>query len=384
MRGPALWSEGFCMAVASVALSMAPVLAQPPAQALVGTWLVTIAGEPETRTLVIAEEAASNQGALLAAKYGITGKGIGAVEARMVRNGSTRELQLTTQAASRIAAAEQPDGAFRGTFTFKNGNGRDVVITRIDPNDPRLAQVSATSGIQKPGPDVPPGCAAFSGGWGGEWPVAGQAYLWVMSVDAGCMARVAYNKNPQPPNSTQGLTAVNIKGNTLSLPRPDGGTTTFELRGDTLDGRYAGPAGFNNATMQRVTANSPDAARAAADASAASAMIPPSADTPADCAALFGQWVGVWGQGSIAEMFLRVAEIKVADGKCVARYSYSTSKSPVPARSTAEVSAGTLKFVCNQSTGGTCYFNGKGDGTLAASYSNPAGGVNAAVFKRVP
>jgi len=43
---------------------------------------------------------------------------------------------------------------------------------------------------------------------------------------------------------------------------------------------------------------------------------------------------------------------------------------------------GQLSFICNRRTGGTCIFTRVGD-DLWASYSNPVGGKNRAVFKRI-
>jgi hypothetical protein len=42
----------------------------------------------------------------------------------------------------------------------------------------------------------------------------------------------------------------------------------------------------------------------------------------------------------------------------------------------------TLSFLCNTDTNGTCNFKRTGE-DLAADYSNPRGGRNLAVFKRV-
>ena len=77
-----------------------------------------------------------------------------------------------------------------------------------------------------------------------------------------------------------------------------------------------------------------------------------------------------------------MACVRNSDGGCVVRYSYAPTKGPVPANETTEVRRGSIAFVCNRSTGGTCVFERKGD-VIVASYANPAGGTNNATFRRV-
>lgn len=244
----------------SISVAAGVALAMPAGAAndsLVGTWLVMVSGEAQTRNLVISEQAPSGTGALLMARYGLSGTGGAPIEARLVVNDGKRELHMTTQAATRVVAAQQPDGEFKGSFTLKNGDTRDVSIVRVEANDPRLAGMPLQGRIHKPAADVPADCAAFSGGWSGEWPRAGRSYLWIISIDANCAARVAYNNRPQPPSSVQGLTATTIKGDTMSLARPDGSTTHFQLQGNKLYARNVQASGFTNAAvMERVDLDS--------------------------------------------------------------------------------------------------------------------------------
>ena len=354
----------------------------PTENSLVGSWLVTVKSEPVTRTFVVSEEAATATGALLKAAYGLSTRGQGPVAAEMRRVDSRRQLHFVTQADTKVVVTEQADGSFVGTFTVKSGKVMEVTLARFtDEIKLRIAQAKAVAGTQKPGAEVPANCAAFSGGWGGEWPVQGYVYLWVMSVDASCAAKVAYNRNATPPTSAQGLLAATIKDHTLLLPRPDGGTTSFELSGGVLNARYAGPAGTNAATMQRVDAAA--AARIDAEQKAVLAVVPPSADLPAACAAYFGQWRGRWNTDGTNDMYLRVAEIKAAGDKCTVRYSFTSATSPVPARSVAEIKNDAISFVCNQNTGGTCIFSFRGNDTIDASYSNSMGGRNSGTFNRI-
>jgi hypothetical protein len=239
-----------------------------------------------------------------------------------------------------------------------------------------FAQTS-DSVIQPPSADVPAACAAFSGGWSGEWPRFGRIYLWVVSIAPDCKAQVLYGKTAKP-TSSEKLSPATIKANTLSLPRPDGGTTTFEMGSDALNAQYTGPSPTNAATMYRIDLDT--AVRLDAEQTAMSATVPLLADVPAECARFHGQWVGTWSAGNFGEMFLRVAEVKSAGDKCVVRYSYSSAKSPVPAKMTAEVRNGTVAFGCGMN--GTCVFERHGD-DLWASYTNPSGGINNAAFRKV-
>ncbi|WP_336753442.1 hypothetical protein [Aeromonas hydrophila] len=244
-----------------LALALAsPLLlqAQPSQSDLRGRWLVTVEGERDTRTLIIAEVAPTDGGALLSARYGLTKSGQGVIDAKLARVGETRQLNLVTQAATIITATEQPDGTFKGSFARKNGVVSEVTISRASDQ-------AANGAVQTD-------------------PVA---------------------------------------------------------------------------------------------------LVSLAADLPVECAAFHGAWSGVWSIGGGSAMFLRVAEI-VRDGEgCSARFSFSPSNTPVPARFKTQITGNSMSFVCNRTTGGTCVFKHVGD-DLWASYSNSAGGSNSATFRRVP
>lgn len=252
-----------CVTVAVLQTSTAAIAedqAIPASMAdLRGKWIVTVDTEVETRTLVISEVATTKEGALLAARYGLSKSGQGPVEAKMLLSGGTRQLRFVTQAATVVTATERPDGTFSGTFARRNGVVDNVVITR------------APGGMS---PGTPP---------------------------------------------------------------------------------------------QKDFA----------------ALIPPTTDVPPICVAFHGIWSGTWSQGGFAEQFLRVHEVTHKGGKCSVRLSYSSSRTPVPALVEAEIDGQTLSFLCNRSTGGTCSFRRSGE-DLWASYSNPVGGTNSAVFRRAP
>lgn len=245
------------------ALTWTPMAAAQTAAAgsqevgIAGTWLVTVEGESNTRTLVISDAAPSDSGALPAAKYGMSGGKLPPVDAKLLRSGDKRQLNIVTQASSVIATAEQADGSFKGTFTTKAGTIKSVVIARV--------------------PD-------------------------------GALPQAAAHADPAAP-------------------------------------------------------------------------VPLAAGIPEDCAALHGNWSGTWNQGGYGELFLRVVDAAYADGKCTLRFSYSGSKTAVPARLTAQASAGNFSFVCNRSAGGTCVFKRNGS-DLWGSYSDASGGANSGVFRK--
>lgn len=347
------------------------------------SWLATVEGEAKTRTIAITTVSPKADGVLeLQATYSFTGGNVYPVQAQLSQSVSPRQLTLITPADTKIVATERADGSFQGTFTLKDGRVKGIIITR-STGDPQVAVAPTTKGLfQKPGSDVPANCAAFFGGWAGEWPNTGFAVLWVASIDSGCNARVIYTRSTTPPKSEKGFTTATIKGNTLTWPRPDGGTTTFDLKDETLSAIYRGSTGTtNSATMTRVDPSSLATAQAEAATLAALKSIPPSPDVPADCAGYFGSWGGDWAQGQ-GSWYFRVAEVRSSGDGCIVRYSYSPTKSPVPAKETAAIRSGSVAFICNRSTGGTCVFERKGD-IIAASYTNPAGGTNNATFKRV-
>ena len=144
-----------CSAATVASLAQTTAAAQAP-RSLVGSWLVTVEGDVATRTLIVTEEAPTHDGAHLGAKYGMTTQGQGPISAKMLRVSDQRQLVLVTQAGTRIAATEQADGSFKGTFTLKNGGVKEVTIVGIsEAMRQQLAQAGPRLAIQKPGPDVP-------------------------------------------------------------------------------------------------------------------------------------------------------------------------------------------------------------------------------------
>ncbi|HNK51549.1 MAG TPA: hypothetical protein PKI24_21465 [Nitrospira sp.] len=150
---------------------------------------------------------------------------------------------------------------------------------------------------------------------------------------------------------------------------------------DLFDGTFTTKDGVvKTVRIQKLTEEDLRAKIAATKAArAARIVVKPSADVPESCAAFSGQWVGRWSQGNIGKSWLWVAEIEV---NCIAKVSVERSDSPPNSFITVEIKDGELSFLCNSSTGGTCVFKRNGN-DLWASYSNPSGGKNNAVFERV-
>lgn len=156
--------------VVVLALSWTPIATAQTAPAaseevgLVGTWLVTVEGESNTRTLVISDATPSPSGALTAAKYGMSGGNLPPVDAKLLRSGDKRQLNIVTQASSVIAATEQVDGSFKGTFTTKSGAVKSVVIARVpDGSLPRAAERTDPVAPIPLATGTPKECAALHG-----------------------------------------------------------------------------------------------------------------------------------------------------------------------------------------------------------------------------
>jgi hypothetical protein len=222
-------------------------------ETLVGTWIVLIESESETRTLVIDSAAPIEGGLLLAAKYNLSSRKPGPIEAKVIIAGGQRRLTFTTQAASIVNAVEQTDGSFTGTFTPKSGSRRAVSIRRADasiatapplPHDP-LAEVALQQNID-------PSCAAFHGNWHGNWAQGGSSEISLRVIEATsksdkCILRLVYGSWKTP-------ITVEFSGTTLSFlcNRTTQGTCHIKPVGSELWASYSNPAGgTNSATFRR-------------------------------------------------------------------------------------------------------------------------------------
>jgi hypothetical protein len=232
---------------------------QPAPQAesdLRGAWLVVIEGENETRTLIIAEVAATGAGALLAAKYGMTKGGQSPIEAKLGRVGESRQMNLVTQAVAVVTAVEQADGSFKGTFTRKNGVASNVTISRTSLQTAAESQPKKDLSVIVPlAADVPPECAAFHGVWSRTWSQGGitKQFLRVVDVtrkEGKCAVRLSYSSSETPMPATA---VVELDGNVLSFVcnRSTGGTCSFKRVSDDLWGTYSNAGGGTNSGVFR-------------------------------------------------------------------------------------------------------------------------------------
>lgn len=225
---------------------------------LISPWLVTVEGEIRTRTLRITGAAQKPDGTLLLeAVYGWTDAGQSAIPASASQSGQKNTLQFATQSSSQVVATQTSNGNFEGTFTYK-GTTKAIKIEKILEGDLQLKVATAKAAraatiIVKPAADVPASCASFSGEWTGTWSQGGigQYWLWVVGIDANCVAKFAYLSHPRPP---VGFTTVEIKDGALPIVnRSTGGTSIIERHGDELWARYSNPSGgTNNAVFKKV------------------------------------------------------------------------------------------------------------------------------------
>lgn len=331
---------------------------------LVSTWIVKVDGESRTRTLRIKGiEQKTADAFLLDAEYGWSDGRQTSVNAEVNQNSQDIKLTLLTQSDSKIVATKNANGVFTGTFTLKNGTTKGISLQKVSDEELRSqvnTALNAMPAIEKPTADVPASCALFLGGWSGPWPDIGRVWLWVVSVDAKCVAKYAYSTSSGVPKEFK---TAEIKEGILILPRPKG-TSYFELRGDELAGRYSGSDGNNSGNMQKVSLSGGTVAKLRSEqkASETVSITPPAADVPAPCAAFYGGWSGTWSQGNFGAQWLRVVAVDV---NCIAKLSYRDSKAIPKVFQTAEIKNG-----------------GKG-ADLWGNYSNSSGGSNNGVFRKV-
>lgn len=133
-------------------------------------------------------------------------------------------------------------------------------------------------------------------------------------------------------------------------------------------------------TITKISKDEQQAIRESARVASTSIIEKPAADVPASCASFSGKWTGTWTQGGVGQNWLWVAKV---EANCTAKIAYLGRNRTPSSFETVDIKDGVLQWLCNQSTGGTCVLKYQGD-ELLASYSNPSGGVNNAVFRRIP
>lgn len=229
------------------------ILPSTPPSSLVGWWLVSVDGDTATRTLIISEQAITDDGALLSAKYGMSASGQTQIEARVNRFEDKRRLHLITQAGTKIIATEQADGSFHGSFTLKTGDARPVRISRItEEYGQELKRAGTSRSPQKPGPDVPAECAAFFGGWAGNWSQGGygEQRLWINSIMPDCSIKASFRSsasNEMPKVFSNTI----IRGGAVELPCGNNGKCVFKVHGEEVWGSYNDADGGRNSGVFR-------------------------------------------------------------------------------------------------------------------------------------
>lgn len=224
---------------------------------LLGSWIVDIEGESRTRTLNIHGLDKGQTGvSALDATYGMTDQGQGSVKADVTIKRDGYTLRLTTQPGSLIVAEFSSDGLFTGIFTSPKGKVSPIRLKKMSADEvskrpalPIWRREQAK--FKQPTADVPASCAGFVGGWTGRWPRYGSTWLWVIEIDANCIATYAHRGGPNFPGASV-LKKVEITKGILSSPDGQGAIDSFELHGDELWARHSAADGINNTVFWRV------------------------------------------------------------------------------------------------------------------------------------
>jgi hypothetical protein len=218
---------------------------------LISPWLVTVDGEARTLTLRITGAAQKPDGTLvLETVFGWTDGNQTAISATARQVGQQSTLQFVTQPGSRVVATQGANGTFEGTFTLMNGITRPVKIQKVS-EDELLRKVSAAKAgpFIKPADNVPDSCAGFFGGWTGNWGAhGGEQWIWIVQVDANCMAKYQTGRTGyRGPFET-----AEIRKGVLSTAGAQGGTIQWSRHGDELWASYSGTAGTTSAVHKKV------------------------------------------------------------------------------------------------------------------------------------
>lgn len=223
------------------------------------TWIVTVEGEPLTRTLTITGSTSEDS---LEGTYGMTyGSKKPPLSISLSRQSDKITLRFTTSAGSEIVATGQ-GARFVGTFRHKNAE-KSVTLRRVSDEELQREiadqeSIKAAVVIVKPSPSVPESCAAFSGKWAGKWANGnfGTMWLWIASVDTQCNVKFAYLPHHHAPKT---LISGRIENGSLSFvcSSSTGGVCEFTNHGNELWGNYMNSSGGkNNAIFDRAASDS--------------------------------------------------------------------------------------------------------------------------------
>ncbi len=223
-------------------------------QDVFGSWVVHVVGEARTRTLNIkGAEKGRSGGWDLDATYGWSDGNHTAVKAELIGKPDGYSLQITTQANSRIVVDHDGAESFKGNFRWSSGKTSEARLQRLSSEEISKRAAKETGAIKAamtpPGPDVPASCASMFGGWAGNWGIhGGQQWLWIVSIDATCMAKYQIGRSGyRGPYDT-----AQIKNGVLTTAGAEGGTISWERQGDDLRAFYRGSAGTTTAVHKKI------------------------------------------------------------------------------------------------------------------------------------
>lgn len=209
---------------------------------LLGSWQADVEGSNRTRTLKIVGARQKSEGVFsLDADFGWTDGEETVNSAEISQDSKERKLSVTAKSGAKISATQMPDGSFVGSFLFTNGQSKEISIKK---KSSETGGILAIPNIESPSTDVPLSCAAFSGKWTGTWGYGvGQQWLSVFSIDARCVAKIAYLSHSGRPKN---VVSVEIKDGKLSVVCGGSDTCTFSAKGDELWAAAYGSSGANN------------------------------------------------------------------------------------------------------------------------------------------
>ena len=222
---------------------------------LVGSWMVTVAGDSKLRVLKILNVSQRSEGtASLDAVFGLAGERENPVTPALFQSAEGRKLSFTSKSGASVIAVQQPDSSFVGTYEI-NGNTRGLKMAKVATDElvamsSTAREARAASLVVTPTGDVPQSCASFSGKWAGNWSQGGvgMAWLWVAEVDTQCIAKIAYLDSDKTPTRFE---HVQIRDGALEwlCNKSTTGTCVLKSQGNELWASYSNPSGGKNSAV---------------------------------------------------------------------------------------------------------------------------------------
>jgi hypothetical protein len=205
---------------------------------LVGSWLVSVAHEERTRLLKISEVLqGSGDVYQLSALYGWSDGKQTPIKVEATQTASGPKLTLVTQADTVIVVSKDSNTTYIGTFTLKNGNVKEVRISKLSDTDLQKLESGANKEVvfEKPSKEVPESCAFFVGKWKGGWRNANlERWLLVTKVDENCVATYYFGTQERPKNYKKTI----ITDGVIVWPCPNNTNCTAVRKGDVTRIEY--------------------------------------------------------------------------------------------------------------------------------------------------